>query len=536
MINSIVRNTPTEVVLKKTIPFLVFSFGIWYFCLRILGTGLEYIPGDLGDARFINYLLEHGYNWLNGTNQSFWDAGFMYPYKNTVAISDNVLGTMPIYSVWRLFGFNQETSYQLWWISICSLNFWATYFIINKWFKRWDIALIAAWIFAFTIFNLGQLNYMQMTIRFMVPIVLYAAYKLVSVPSPKYFALYTLGIVYQFYCVIYTGFFLMYFSFAFLVVFAVISRNTGFFIVLLKKENILKTLLISAVAVSSMLWLISPYLKISEELGMRTFEDVKMFVPLWESYLFPQHSAYFWKILIEKFEPNYPYWWVHHTFPGMIPLLGLIASPFILLLSRLKKISLSKLSIALFITVILVGIFYIRTEDGKTLYKFLFKLPGMDSIRVVNRFMHVELMLIILALTTLAVKIPKKYTIIIFLLAILDNSFVGERVIRSEKQEITYRREKLIAEVLKEKEDKHIAFAFIDPNNQFFVNHLDAMIVSEYVGIPTVNGYSSACPGEFGEFFSNADQKGLSRWLNHNKVDSTKILLIEHRIKSPRQN
>lgn len=109
-------------LIYKLSPLIAFVFGIWYFCIRILGYQFEYMPGDLGDSRFINYLLEHGYQWLKGDVDSFWDAGFMYPFKNTIALSDNMLGTLPIYSIWRVLGFSQETTYQLWWISICSLN------------------------------------------------------------------------------------------------------------------------------------------------------------------------------------------------------------------------------------------------------------------------------------------------------------------------------------------------------------------------------------------------------------------------------
>ncbi|MFT5779405.1 MAG: hypothetical protein ACI837_002363, partial [Crocinitomicaceae bacterium] len=155
--------------LARVLPILVYLFGLWYFCLRILGPSFEFLPGDLGDSRFINYLLEHGYQWSAGNAPDFWSAGFMYPFENSVALSDNMLGTMPLYGFWRMFGISQETSYQLWWIVICSLNYWSAYYVMKRWFSRWDLAIIAAWIFAFTIFNLGQINYMQMVIRFMVP-------------------------------------------------------------------------------------------------------------------------------------------------------------------------------------------------------------------------------------------------------------------------------------------------------------------------------------------------------------------------------
>lgn len=518
---------------QRIIPFLVFAFGFWYFCLRILGMGLEYIPGDLGDARFINYLFEHGYRWLVGQTESFWNAPYMYPHDNVIAISDNVLGTMPFYAFWRSLGMNQETAYQFWWLSICTLNFWVTYFVLKKWFGRWDLALIGAWVFAFTIFNTGQLNYMQMIIRFMVPIVFYAAYKLVEDPKVKYLALFSFGLVYQFYCVIYIGFFLLYFSFGFLVLFALIERKPLFFIPLLKGKNLIYSLIIGGVSVGAMLWLMMPYIEVSRLMGTRTYEEVKLFIPLWESFLYPQHAAFLWKNFVDWFQPNVPDWWIHHTFPGLIPLLGIIVSPFIFIAHFFKKIKLSRLSIALFLTAFLIGIFYIRTESGSSLYYFVHKLPGMNSIRVINRFMHVELFIILAAMISLIKQIRIPAVILLFVLVFFDNSFVASRVIRSEKAIISKRRLETIREINKLKSDEHVAFVIIDPNNAFFINQIDGMIATNYVGLPTINGYSSSCPGEFGEFFGNNNRAGLDRWLNFNKMklDSTKVLIIERPLK-----
>lgn len=512
---------------QRILPILVFAFGFWYFCLRILGIGLEYIPGDLGDARFINYLFEHGYSWLSGQTDSFWNAPYMYPHMNTIAISDNVLGTMPFYAFWRMLGMDQESAYQFWWLSICALNFWITYIVLKRWFNRWDLALIGAWIFAFTIFNTGQLNYMQMIIRFMVPVVFFAAYKLVVDPKIKYLALFSFGLVYQFYCVIYIGFFLLYFSFGFLILFALIERKPLFFLPLLKGKNLFYSLLIGLLSIAAMLWLMLPYIEVSRQMGTRTYEEVRSFIPLIESFLYPQHATFMYKYFVEWFQPNVADWWIHHTFPGLVPLTGLVAAPFILLAHLFKKINLSKVSIALFMTAFLIGLFYIRTESGTSLYYFVHKLPGMNSIRVINRFMHVELFILIVALIALAKPIRKSFSILLFVLVFFDNSFVPARVIRSEKAAITQRRIATVNEINNLKSDKHIAFAIIDPNNAFFINQIDGMIATNYVGLPTINGYSSSCPGEFGEFFGNNNREGLMRWLNYNQIDSSSVLIIE---------
>ncbi len=512
--------------LSQVLPVLVFIFGIWYFCVRILGVGFEYIPGDLGDSRFINFLLEHGYQWSTGGTDSFWSAGFMYPFENTIALSDNMIGTMPFYGVWRMFGISHETSYQLWWIVICSLNYWSAYYVMKRWFNRWDLAIIAAWIFAFTIFNLGQINYMQMMIRFMVPIVLYSGVKMVETSRVKYFVIFSLGIVYQFYGVIYTGFFLMYFSLFVVIIHAIMTKKHLFFVKFFKGQSLIFTGGTIAISVVAMLWLMLPYYEMSEQLGLRTYEEVRWNIPVILSFFFPSESAWTWQVLNENCRPEIPFWWIHYTFPGMIPLIGMLGIPFFWIYWKLRKRSISKLTWTISIVAFLVFLGFIRTYDGQTFFALLFKLPGMGSMRVLNRFMNVELFLIIVFLVSLAVKIPRKWSILLFVLIVIDNAFVPTRVIRTEKEVIVDRRESMIELIEENMSSIHQSYVVIDSTQEFYITHLDAMIASTYVPIPTVNGYSSGCPGEFGQFFSEVSVAGLNRWYTASGLDSAKVLMI----------
>jgi len=490
---------------------------------------MEFIPGDSGDARFINFILEHGYQWLQGHNASFWDANFMYPFQNTVGLSDNMLGTMPVYSCIRFLGFEQETAYQLWWIIICSLNFWSAYYIVYKWLKRKDLALVAAWIFAFSIYNLGQINYLQMMIRFMVPVVLFAAARLVETGKVKYYALFTLGLVYQFYCVIYTGLFLFYFSLAFIIVYSSVLKRHNFFITLFNRMQILYTLGVSFLGLVLMLILSFPYYEMSSLIGYRNYEVIKWNIPLIKSYLYPQEASLTWKYLVENCRPEVEKWWLHQSFPGMIPLITLIAAPFLMIYWKLKRIQVQNLTIALIITSLLILIFFVRTNDGESLFSILVNLPGMRSLSVINRFMHAELFIIILILVKLLESKSFKYGLIILGLTILDNSFNPERVIRYEKEKIMDRRLHTISEIQKQVTSEHLAFVIIDKSELPFNVHLDAMIASNYLDIPTINGYSSTCPRQFGSFFNYNTFEGLSNWLKYNDLKRNQILIIERK-------
>ena len=69
------------------------------------------------------YVLEDGYRWLTGLDKSFWSAPFFYPAPNVIAYSDNHLGSLLFYSAFRLLGQGRETAFQLWVVTIFTLNY-----------------------------------------------------------------------------------------------------------------------------------------------------------------------------------------------------------------------------------------------------------------------------------------------------------------------------------------------------------------------------------------------------------------------------
>jgi hypothetical protein len=487
------------------------------------------IPGDLGDARFINYLLEHGYRWLKGDVSSFWSADFLYPFKNTIAMSDNMLGTMPIYALLRFLGYSPETSYQLWWICICALNYWIAYIIFNKWFKRPDIAIVLAWIFAFTTFNIGQLNYMQMIIRFMVPVAFYAAYKMLESPSVKYLALYCFAIILQFYCVMYTGFYLLYFSVFFILAYYIFSKKWKELLFYFQKENRINTAIVLTLSLAAMLILMVPYLKMSGIVGMLHYGGIRANLPYISDFLFPHESSITWKFLFDIARPDIYDWWLHYLFPGIIPFLAMVASPLYLLYNRYKKIKTPLLLKSIIIASFVIILLHIQIKNGISLYILLFELPGMRSIRVLTRFMNVELFLLLVIAGYFLVKIKNKNVIfLIFLLAFADNLFKADGMPKKEKARLVERKEFVINELEKNNYQNYKVVALIDTTVPTFVSNLDMMLAAQSLGAKTANGYSSYCPQrDLFDFTKLNKEEGLYTWLSGHKIEKDEILLLK---------
>ena len=89
-------------------------------------SGGQAYPGDLGDGRFNQLLLEHGYQALRG--QSTWSSpGQFYPVRGTLAYSDTHAGTLPFYAALRALSISREEAWQLWFVVVTTLNAVAAY-------------------------------------------------------------------------------------------------------------------------------------------------------------------------------------------------------------------------------------------------------------------------------------------------------------------------------------------------------------------------------------------------------------------------
>jgi len=196
---------------EKSIILAVFAVGFITVIMPYFGFHLQFIPGDLGDARFNNYILEHGYKWLSGKSPSFWSAPFFFPIPNTVAFSDNHLGSLLVYSVMRVLGFGRDTSFQLWILVGITLNFFSMAWVLKKIGSKGLGLACGAFLFAFSLAYTNQLGHAQLTYRFASPLAWFFFYLFLTDPKPRHLALSLIFCVLQLYCTLYVGYFLLLF-------------------------------------------------------------------------------------------------------------------------------------------------------------------------------------------------------------------------------------------------------------------------------------------------------------------------------------
>jgi len=516
----------------------LFLVGTWSVPVTIFGPDLKLIPGDLGDARFNNYILEHFHAFITGKTPRYWDAPFMYPYKNVIALSDNLLGTAPIYSAFRYFGYDRESSFQLWLLAMFSLNYWCCLVAVRKWSGNLVLAACAAYIFAFGIYNIGQINNLQVFPKFMAPLAFLLLWRHLSTGSWKYLLLAVLATVYQFYCAIYLGFILSYALFFLLVGHAIAYRAPSY----LRRFRSMPFVLgwVAAICIGLLLLapLMLPYISVAHDLGTRKFEDVIASIPRPTSYFFTHPAALSWRSLSEVGVNAFPQWWSHFHFIGAIPWLTVLAAPFLLLSKRIRSTD-RRFVLGIGTALVLSTLFSLNL-GGHTLYACVFEVPGFAALRAIDRYINVQvLFFLFLFAAVLAPLFRKRWAAVVLTIAlpvmvVQDNRWDVERLRRFDKHEsrdlVTEIERRITREYRADAAYDAIAYepplAIMDEEDRHIrtINtQISAMLAAQALGIPIVNAYTGSYPGNYIKFFDDMDHRTLANWCEFNGITTDRI-------------
>ncbi len=156
---------------RLALPLAGWACGVSMVFHEAVLTGLRKMDGGLGDARLINFILEHGYRWLSGRppHEAFWSPPVFFPHENVAAYSDVLLGVGPFYWVWRWLGADPPTAFQLWTLAMWTLNFVAIYLVVRRYLGCGrPAATLAAVVYAFGGARVVQLVHPQLVPHFWV--------------------------------------------------------------------------------------------------------------------------------------------------------------------------------------------------------------------------------------------------------------------------------------------------------------------------------------------------------------------------------
>lgn len=135
--------------------------GVEALARRQLGKGV--------DNRFVHLTLEFVHTCATGRPacKGLWDPPFFYPEPNVLAFSENLLGVYPIYGLWRSLGVARIPAYTLWAATLAAANFGAFALFARRGLGLRSLpALGAAFLFAFTLPRVNQIDHLQLWAQF----------------------------------------------------------------------------------------------------------------------------------------------------------------------------------------------------------------------------------------------------------------------------------------------------------------------------------------------------------------------------------
>ncbi|WP_090247761.1 hypothetical protein [Lishizhenia tianjinensis] len=510
-------------------PVLALVIGLVLVQMRVLGWDLSRIPGDLGDARFNMYLLEHAYQFSTGQWAEYWNAGFFYPAANAISFSDNLLGSSPIYIIGRWLGLSREGAFQFWIVILAILNFVCAYLFLKKVSKRADLSALGAYIFAFSIVLFSQMYHVQTMPRFPFPLMLMFAYMFHQKGERKYFVLTVWMLVWQFYCGVYLGFFALFILGVYILV-NVFLHPAYYKAFYKEKANLLYILLHAALQGVAMAVLMYPYFLRSRGTEPYTLERILATVPRPASYFYSIEGTLLWKFLSDVGN-GWEWSYTQTLFTGGVASLSIVALLVLWLIKKeVRKEFWSKRNRAFLITAILTFIFFIKIGDH-SLYALIKGIPGFGALRSLDRMINLELLFIALAFVYIAKKyLFRKERFWMFALAMtilgVDNykeDVGGMTIGKFESQE---RVNIVLAKMSDFSKEDILCYQPDTLTDNCIYYQLDAMQAAQEKGVKSVNGYSATSPYGFDMFWRELNDAGRRKWMEMSGADTTHVVVV----------
>ncbi len=488
--------------------WILMILGMWLVILQPLGPRFTLIPGDLGDARFVNYILEHFFLWINGLVKDYWNAPFFYPFGGTMAFGDNLLGSAPFYALMRWMGLDMASAYQGWYAFGSLLNYVAAGYVLSR-LKLKPLATgIGAFFYAFGLPVLAQENHAQLLYHFCVPLACYSLWQLYQKMHLRYLVSTITFTVWQFFLTIYIGIFLVFLLviLAVLLPFFVEAKSLAKRLTVWPRSlreswsiahptgRILTVVSITALGMG-FLALVLRYYQISRIYGFhRNWTEVSSMLPRWWSFLLSDFSQ-LWGPLSKLFT-DLPLRWEHQLFPGLSVILLILVGIIFHFRSENNRLAWLHFGAAFGLILLTLDI------SGFSFYQLIWKLPGMNSIRAVGRIFLVIMWPLSLFIAwvvdgILRQQIPRnrwRLAAAYLITGLLVAESVFYTHYRYDKTEANARLESLRQQIPAQLPADPILSVAMDRTEPFFAREIDAMLLAQQLGWPTLNGYSGNSP------------------------------------------
>jgi hypothetical protein len=463
----------------------------------IVLSGFGRMETDPGDARHLNYVLEHGFQWLAGNpaHRQFWSPPVFYPETNTAAYSETLFGTLPLYAVWRIAGCAPDTSLQWWTLTVSLINFCCAYLFLAKVLRLGTLpGCLGAFLFSFGSSRIVQSGHQQLLPHFFTVGV---AAGLVTMFREDFarerwsrrasgLALFFGSLLGQFYACFYL-FWMLCLVLLIAGVLALGSRDLRSRLIRLLSGSWREFLIGGALALLAAAPAVIHYRDAARQIGFRTASQAAQMLPSLASWL--DQGPYNWVyagLWRRSGAPQLSFEWEKRLGIGLVTTM-LVAYGF---MWDRRRSAVRLLWVTTLAVIVLVTVWPADISAWHLVFRVI---PGAKAIRAVGR---IGLVLLLPACIGLALAFERlsrsRWKVVTYALAAIVILEQGQNMPSYDKEPERRRVEQLARQIPNGCESFYAAFPPTD--RPVWQNHLDAMWAGLVVSRPTVNGYSSNLP------------------------------------------
>src|SRR5262245_30897890 len=109
----------------------------------------NHIPGAPGDSLLNLWIMACGFHALSTDPWTLFNANIFYPASNTLALSEHLLGVLPIFAPAYALTGNPVLAYNTVFLLSFTLSGMAMFLLVRYWTQNYWAALVAGFLFAF---------------------------------------------------------------------------------------------------------------------------------------------------------------------------------------------------------------------------------------------------------------------------------------------------------------------------------------------------------------------------------------------------
>ncbi len=286
-------------LLCATVPIGILAGGIVLAYHEMLLGGFAAIYGDLGDARLVNWILEHTYRWLRQWpgHKSLWNAPIFFPTPNTAAYTELLVGAAWLYWPWRLAGVDFDTAYQLWLLGAGTANFAAMWLFLRRALGVGTLAACGgALLFAFGSPRINQLGHGQLVAQFWTPLALHALVRALSPQARhagRWLTAFAAATAAQVWSCVYLGWFFL-FALGIAASAGVAWPSARRFLLAFVAQHPAAVVGAAITGAAILAPLVAHYLRAAAVVGPRSFDEVSLMLPRWRSWFDIGATSWIW--------------------------------------------------------------------------------------------------------------------------------------------------------------------------------------------------------------------------------------------------